>query len=344
MDTPTALARIAAASATDAGDPTMSICAGVLDVLESPRSVRAYAVDLGAWFAFCQSRSASVLGADRGLVQAYVAHLRDRGYAPDTRRRRVSVVRVFYREAIERRLYSGPNPAERMARMRAERDPGPAALTDAEVDALLTPLEATMAGDASPRAALAARRDHLILSLLVWLGLRCAELAAVKVGDRARADGYVILRITGKGAKPERVKVPPDLVVEIDRWLAAAAAAGLELTERDPLLVPLGRSWPPRSPRVRGRYAALSSRALFRVVDEHLRRIGRGGRRTGPHLLRRTSGTLVWQGSHDLLLAQRHLRHKRAETTEAHYIRPLIELADTGVDYIKLRPRRVRAR
>ena len=339
MDTPVALERIAEAGQLDPADPAMPVLAAMLDLLHSPGSVRVYATDLAAWAAFCRERGSALLAADRPLVTAYVARMRSDGLAPDTARRRLSVVRSFYREALEQGRYTGPNPAARIRATDAEPPPGPPALTADEVDTLLGRLEDRF-GDPDPAAALRARRDHLAVAYLVWTGLRAAELARVKLADFGEADGYPVLAVTGKGSKAALVKLDPALLAVRDAWVTAAAGAGIALRAGDPLLVPLGRSWPPRLRRTRGRYPALSTRALFDLVDAQLADGLRGGRRTGPHLLRKTGGTLVWQGSHDLLLAQRFLRHRRPATTEQHYIKPLVELADAGIDHIRARPPR----
>ena len=317
------------------GTPLARSIEGLLNGLHSEGSVATYSSDLAAYLRYCEVAGVSPLEADRDHLQGYLAETDDRGYAPDTRRRMLSVVRRMYAEAIERTAYRGANPAERLGRIAGDPKPGEAALSATETAELLEAAELRIT-DPDTAAALRGRRDHLILSLLVWTGLRAAELAGIERGGVRSHGAYLVVEITGKGDKGALIKLTDELDRLVTAYLAALDAAGVAVASDDPLFFGITRGTPPVVERRGGRIAPLTTRTIGRIVDEALRVIGREGRRTSPHLLRRTSVTLVYQASHDVLLAQKHARHANGATTVKHYIKPLDDLADAGVDYIKL--------
>jgi integrase/recombinase XerD len=331
----TRLAPLISAGLLDPATPLGRSIAGLLNSLSSEGSVATYSSDLAAYLRYCAAAGIEPLDADRDHLQSYLAETDDRGYAPDTRRRKITVVRRMYAEAIERKVYSGPNPADRLGRIKGEARPGEAALSLTEVTAMLEAAQRRLA-DPDLGAALRARRDHLVLSLLVWTGLRAAELAGIRRGDVKRHGEYAVIEVTGKGDKPALAKINEQLERLVAAYMEALDSAGIAVGSDDPLLFGIGRGTPPEPERRSGRLTPLTTRTIERIVDAALAVVGRDGRRTSPHLLRRTSVTLVYQASHDVLLAQKHARHANSATTVKHYIKPLDELADAGVDYIKL--------
>jgi site-specific recombinase XerD len=317
------------------GTPLARSIEGLLNGLHSDGSVATYSSDLVAYLRYCAASGVDPLVADRDHLQGYLAETDDRGYAPDTRRRMLSVVRRMYAEAIERTAYRGANPADRLGRISGEPKPGEAALSAEETQAMLDAAELRIA-DPDSAASLRGRRDHLVLSFLVWTGLRAAELAGIERGDIRSHGEYRVVEITGKGDKGALVKLTDALDRLVATYLETLDAAGIAVASDDPLFFGITRGTPPVVERRGGRIAPLTTRTIGRIVDEALKAVGREGRRTSPHLLRRTSVTLVYQASHDVLLAQKHARHANGATTVKHYIKPLDDLADAGVDYIKL--------
>jgi integrase len=304
----------------------------LLDGLESRRSVATYANDLAAFFRFCEQRHVRPIVATTDDFAAFYADLTHRPYrpgrfyAPDTRRRMLSVVRRFYAEAEARGLLPDRNPVPRTLRVRGEVKKGEPALTPDEVRALLA------AVDRRTTLPIRAERDRLLLAVLVWLGLRASEVVALRFGDLRRRGGYDIIVVRGKGGHIDEARVPPNLVEAIRSYRRRLVEFGIDLRPDDPIFFGLSRSGTPR--RVKGAIVPLSTRELSRIADRYLADIGRDGRRTAAHLLRRTSVTLVYQAAHDPLIAQRHARHRSLTTTVDHYIRPADELADAGIDYL----------
>lgn len=141
------------------------------------------------------------------------------------------------------------------------------------------------------------RRDFAALTLLVRLGLRAGELAALKLDDIDWRAGEIVVR--GKGSQEERLPLPADV--------GAAIAAYLR----------------------EGRPATSQGRAVFvRAIAPHraLTRIGvtdivaTASRRAGleriyAHRLRHTAATETLRAGASLPEVGQLLRHRRALTT-----------------------------
>lgn len=303
----------------------------MLDGLESASSARIYRHDVGVLLTFCEQRRIDPLTARRADLLGYAATLRDRGLAPDSRRRMLSVARRFYEEAAEQGLALGPNPAARLPRIRSDPAPAAAALTNSEVADLLAYLAARRDAAASPLAMARAERDRFLILTGLLLALRAAELAGLSRGDVSRAGEYDIVQVRGKGGARAAVKLN-------QTWLAALAEFEMALAAVDLRLQPTAALFPRlRPPRP---LSALSTRSISRIADRALAGVGRRERRSAAHLLRKTSITLVYEASHDVLLAQRQGRHRRVDTTVNHYIDPADRLAESGIDYLDLRVKR----
>ena len=324
MELENGITRAAEAGALDLADPLIDAVRGVLAPL-APTSIRTYSSDLADLFWFFRGRPRPPLWATRDDLLAYAASLRTRGLAPDSRRRRLVVARSLYREAGERGLLAGPIPIRTVAVKEAS-PVGPPALDTDELAALLA-LPAARLVDPDPRVVRAAARDHLLLALLIYTGLRISEAVALRVGQLGSEGKREVLRdVRGKGGTKAVIPIPPALAREIRTVTAGAEPA-------DPLLPALGRGRGLRD--ARGRPRALSVRQARRIVDVALGEIGHTEARSGPHLLRASAITGVYVGSRDAVLTQRFARHARADTTD-RYIRPADALADAGIDYLAI--------
>lgn len=365
---PRGLARLVELGLVVAGSPAASALEGVLNRLESERSLDTYTSDLAAYLRFVRDRGADLFAAPRDLVSSFVAYERGAGLAAYTRRRRLQTVRLFYEEAIDREAYSGRNPTKGVARIRGEARNEPVALTTEEAAELLTVVDKRIKSE-DRGVALRAQRDGLALRLFLLCGFRAAELAALRWGDRGNDGDYRVFTIVGKGGKRAKMKINPVLDAMIDEFQRQLAKAGIAVVDTDPVFFgirALNGSWPPlarwqdgwapgelpedlldeppkrpmpETSRGSGKRQSpalvpLARRQMNRMVGEALDEIGRDGPRTGPHLLRRTSGTLLYEQTRDLYLVQQHLRHSSPDTTAKHYIRQSDPLRNAGIDHL----------
>jgi integrase len=165
-----------------------------------------------------------------------------------------------------------------------------------------------------PRGALRARRDHLAVVLMLYLGLRSSAVLGLRPADVDLAAGEIEVDWT-RGGRLIRA-ISPALGTLIGDWLAAVAAAGIALAPGDPLLFGIDPGGRPSGPG--GRPAPMARSTLYRAVHAALADVGRHGRRSGPQALRRTSGALLFEATGDVHLLREHLGHASLATTLAY--------------------------
>jgi site-specific recombinase XerD len=158
---------------------------------------------------------------------------------------------------------------------------------------------------------LRAWRDRAIAGLMLFSGLRSAEVLALGVCDVDIGGGWV--RVRGKGNRERRVPVD----AEVGGWVQAYLLAERPDTEASALFVVA------KGPH-RGR--PLTPAGLRTIFRYHRTRAGVPA--AHPHALRHSFGTALAEAGVDLAVIQTLLGH-------AH--------VDSSVGYIHLAPTRVRA-
>lgn len=163
----------------------------------------------------------------------------------------------------------------------------PRGLGAAEVSALLGSCD---------RRTTTGRRDYAVLLLLVRLGLRAGEVAALRLDDVDWRRGQILVR--GKGRREEPLPLPVDVGEVMADYLRSSRPPGwgrsLFLTVRAP-------------------YRALSSAAVSSVVRTAGRRAGLTS--VGAHQLRHTAATAMLRAGAGLAEVGQVLRHRSATTT-----------------------------
>jgi site-specific recombinase XerD len=163
----------------------------------------------------------------------------------------------------------------------------PRGLAPGEVEALLASCD---------RATTTGRRDYAILVLLVRLGLRAAEVAALRLDDIDWRAGEMVVR--GKGCTEERLPLPSDVGKAIAAYLRRGRP---RRPEREVFL----RAYAP----LRG----LAPEGVSEVVRAASERAGLGS--FGAHRLRHTAGTQMLRAGASLIEVAQVLRHKRVATS-----------------------------
>jgi integrase/recombinase XerD len=164
----------------------------------------------------------------------------------------------------------------------------PKTLSRDQVAALLTSCD---------RNASTGLRDFAILLLLVRLGLRAGEVAALSLDALDWRRGEITVR--GKGNRLDRLPLPGDVGEAIVAYLRYARPSTAQ-----------GRTvfvW------VHAPYRALSSNAVTTVVTDAGRRARLG--RIGAHRLRHTAATAMLHAGGSLTEIGQVLRHRRVLTT-----------------------------
>jgi site-specific recombinase XerD len=216
--------------------------------------------------------------------------------------RLVSGLRSFLRFALVEGLVSSPVGAA-VPSVPCRVGVGlPRGLSSAQVRALLASCD---------RRRAPGRRDYAILVLLVRLGLRAAEVAALRLDDIDWRAGEVVVR--GKGRTEERLPLPPDVGGAVAEYLQQDRP---QRTEREVFL------------RARAPFRGLAPGGVSEVVRGASERAGLGS--FGAHRLRHTCGTELLRAGASLPEVAQVLRHRRLTTT-AIYANPKILHLTRGV-------------
>jgi integrase/recombinase XerC len=252
----------------------------------SPHTLRSYAADLAEFSAFARAEgTASIRGADTGLVRAWLVRLHRRRLARSSIARKLAAVRSCL-SFLARRGIVTANPARQIRTPRVPRRL-PSFLPKDESKELLDGLSAGGA---------AGRRDRALVELLYASGLRVAECCGLDLDDLDRRRATV--RVLGKGERERVVPVGEAALGALDDYLAVR-----------------GEGSGPLFRNVRG--GRLTTRSAHRIV----RRLARAAgitRRVSPHTLRHTFATHMLGEGADLRLIQELLGHRRLSTTQRY--------------------------
>lgn len=151
-------------------------------------------------------------------------------------------------------------------------------------------------------ASLSSWRDRAMAGLMVFCGLRSAEVLALEVNDVDIGGRW--LRVSGKGGKERRVPLDVDVAGVIQTYLLTERP---DTTSRRLFIVAKGPT----------RGQPLSVAGLRRVFRYHREISGVTGGH--PHALRHTFGTALAEAGVDLAVMQALLGHAHIDTT-ARYV------------------------
>lgn len=296
----------------------------------SPRTVRAYAFDL---LHFCRWLSLDDTAVDAVTTDTLLRFLsacreavlpgqhggnvvdlrsgRSAGYAPATVNRRMAAVSgLFNFRAMRDPTRANPVPRGAAARRTAKgersgmlghlarprsrsqlrvREPRrlPRGLERKEVQALLGSFQTD--------------RDRAIAGLMLFSGLRSAEVLGLRIDDIDIGRGWA--RVVGKGDKERRVPIDPDVAGLVQAYLLAERP---ETSQRTLFVVAKG-------PR---RGQPLTYEGMRRVFRYHRERAGVPAGH--PHSLRHSFGTALAEAGVDVAVMQALMGHDHVDSAAAY--------------------------
>lgn len=262
----------------------------------SPRTLYAYQADLGHLAAFVAARGNPLEAAMDGDLHLYLQFLDKRGFAPSSRRRRLSVIRQFYRFLVSEG-HRGDDPSATLDAPAGGRTL-PKTLSNAEVNALL---DAAAAREKAEGLRLLALMETLYAS-----GLRVSELVALPVAAIDREN--LLLRVSGKGGR-ERLAMLSE---------PAMTALGAYLPHR-PAFFPKGRKHSPHVfPSPTSKQGHLTRQRFGQLLKDLAIDAGLRPDRLSPHVIRHAFATHLVEGGADLRAVQKLLGHADIATTQIY--------------------------
>ena len=268
-----------------------------LDDEYTAATVFAYRAALRKFLTYCQANELEPAELSRRDIIRWRDSLSADGAAPNAVRLRLAALRCFYEWARGQGL-DLPNPAADV-HLRGRQSAAPrqrAALTDDQVCRLLETCDDSPTG----------RREHAILTLMLYCGLRTIEVQRADLGDLGTHQGRLVLAVWGKGrAGPdETVILPQAAEIALRAWLAARSRQG------GPLFISF-------SSRTYGQRLGLAY--LRKMIHTRCRRAGISGPAISAHSLRHTAITKAIESGLHPVKVQRFARHADVKTTLGYY-------------------------
>ncbi len=267
--------------------------------IQNPNTRRAYRNDVQEFMRFAGLQaSIDFLLVKRSHLIAWRQDLQSRSLEPSSVRRKLSALASLFDYLCESNAVPY-NPADGVKRPNAGASEGKSpALGDVEVKAIL---------NAPPQDTLKGLRDRAILSVLLYHGLRRAELCALSVDSIESRRGVLHFAVKGKGGKLRFVPIHPQTLQCIHLYLERAG----HLSDNDGPLF--------RSVQVRGGRKALSGNGVYQcVVKKYGKQIGIDPRAICVHGLRATAATNALDHQADIAKVQEWLGHASINTTRLY--------------------------
>lgn len=257
----------------------------------SPRTVRAYTVDLRQFFKYMLDNGISKPVRDD--IIAFKRELVAEGKKPTTVQNYIIAVRQFFKWTESAGIY--PNVASNIKGAKLNNDFKKDPLTSKQAKKLLGSIE---------QDTLTGKRDYAVVCLLLTTGLRTIELNRALIEDIRPLGDDLVLYVQGKGRteKTEVVKLSDHVQQALNSYLMARGT----VQDKDPLFTATGN---------RGQGKSLTTTSISRIVKTRLRAIGLNSDRLTAHSLRHTAGTLNLLNGGTLEETQQLLRHKNLQTT-----------------------------
>ncbi len=262
----------------------------------APASISAYRRDLVAYERFLADRGATLLEADVGLIEAYVALLSETRRASSTARA-LAAVRGLHRFCVDERGAT-VDPTEGVSTPRIPQAI-PKALSETEVELLLS---AVIGED--PRAL----RDRAILETLYATGMRISELAGLRLGDLDTGRGLAVAY--GKGSKERLVPIGRYAVLALEAWLGSGGRVAMA-PER------WARRVDAEAVFISTRGRRMSRQAMWQVVRAAATKVKLEDR-VSPHVLRHSCATHLLEHGADIRVVQELLGHATITTTQVY--------------------------
>jgi len=268
--------------------------------IDNPETRRAYQNDVQEFMTFAGIEDPRMFRqVGRAHVLAWRRDLERRSLAAATTRRKLSALSSLFDALCEANSIQG-NPVDGVKRPRVESQEGKTpAIGDHQARALLAAPEAST---------LQGLRDRAILAVLLYHGLRRAEVCRLDLVDLQDRRGVRHLQVHGKGGKVRYIPLHPAA--------AGAITAYLEVDGRGEHKA--GALFRPVSNNTRDGDRAITPDGVYKVLARYAGKVGIDVTGFGPHALRATAITNALEHNADLKHVQDWVGHSNIATTRMY--------------------------
>lgn len=269
--------------------------------IDNPQTRRAYQTDLQGFMTFTGIQQPDEFRVvARAHVLAWRKSLEAEGLGGATIRRKLAALSSLFGYLCECNAVLH-NPVDGVKRPKNDSAEGKTpAIGDHEARSLLNAPDSTT---------LQGQRDRAILSVLLYHGLRRAELCRLNVNDLQLRRGVLHLRVHGKGSKIRYVPVHPGTAELLDTYLEHAG-------HRDDAQGALFR--PIRNNVHNDLRASVTPDGIYKMLARYAASVQIKIEGFGPHALRATAATNALEHEADIAKVQEWLGHASISTTRVY--------------------------
>ncbi len=231
-----------------------------------------------------------ILGIDNRDAIEFLAFCNtDLDNNPNTRSRKVSSIRSFYKWLTHQERLLSDNPMEHLESPKHKKSL-PKYLTLDDCIELLKSID-------GPNK----ERDYCIVTFFLNCGLRLAELVSLNYND-IRSDNT--MKVTGKGNKERTIYLNNACIEAFEEYMKVRPTEGLK--DRNALFISRNKK-------------RISPKTVQHIIYTLLDKAGLSGMGLSTHKLRHTAATLMYQqGGTDVMLIKEILGHENLATTEIY--------------------------
>lgn len=259
-----------------------------------PATKQDYQRKIALWFRWLSARDVDTRSPERRHVLLYKQQLQVDGKSVYTVNSLVTILKLFYGFCERRGYYDNIAAGIKSSKRHTEYSKLP--LTAEQAFELLESIDTnTMVG----------RRDRLMISLMLFNGLRTCEVERIDIGDFSTREGEPILSIQRKGRtdKNEIVVLHPNTVTWLEEYISDR-----DFDEHTPLFIS-------HKARCDNR---LVRQTIGRIVKQRLARMGISNTKISAHSLRHTFGALMVEQGVDIETIKDMMGHSDTKTTRIY--------------------------
>lgn len=260
-----------------------------------PSTKEDYRRKIRLWFSWLSRQQIEPRSPSRGDILRYKEFLQVQMKSAYTYFSYLTVVRLFYRYCHERGYYEdiGSGIRTHLRQRMHRKNP-------------LTAFQAQRLVESIPTTTIVGKRDKLLVSMMLMLGLRTCELERINICDFGLVDNIPTLRVQRKGHldKLAILALPQKIVELFEDYIAER-----NFQEDDPLFINHSRGRVP---------TRLAKQTISHIVKKQLRMIGIDDPKITAHSLRHTCGSLLVEQGVDIEVIKELLGHTSTATTRIY--------------------------